>query len=225
MVVILIVEKDMGQLDRFRACLERGGYTVVSVPDHAVVTQLRTMPWIMVVCPLSLRDDKGIRAVLRGRFVLWAVSPEDLPRNLHNFTLGREDYIVVPTEDGDLMARVSMLLRNVGVSEEPRLQIGSLVLDGQACLVERNGEEIPLTQREFALIFGLLSAPGKVFSRKKLLQTYWEEGTKTSTRAVDVYITKLRAKFAHCPEFEIVTVYGAGYKVVLRNPPQKRERK
>ena len=98
-----------------------------------------------------------------------------------------------------------------------KLTVGDLYLDADARVAVANGEEVPLTMREFNILFGLLSEPEKAFSRQELMQKYWDEDSKTNQRAVDVYMTKLREKFSDCNDFRIATVHGIGYKAVITN--------
>ena len=97
-----------------------------------------------------------------------------------------------------------------------RLEVGSLVLDADELSATVDGEEIPLTVREFNLLYKLLSYPKKTFTRSQLMEEFWDGDTTSGPRTVDVYITKLRSKFARCEDFEIVTVHGLGYKAVLK---------
>ncbi len=96
------------------------------------------------------------------------------------------------------------------------MEIGALVLDAEEHTAYLKGEELPLTVREFNLIFKLLSYPKKTFTRSQLMDEFWDGDTSSGLRTVDVYMTKLRNKFAGCGEFEIVTVHGLGYKAVLK---------
>ena len=77
-------------------------------------------------------------------------------------------------------------------------------------------EEIPLTNREFRILYKLLSYPKKTFTRTQLMDEFWDADTETAPRAVDVYITKLRTKLSACDDFELLTVHGLGYKAVLK---------
>ena len=94
--------------------------------------------------------------------------------------------------------------------------MGSLTLDAEEHTAYFHDEEIPLTVREFNLIYKLLSYPKKTFTRSQLMDEFWEGDSSSGPRTVDVYITKLRSKFAECHDFEIVTVHGLGYKAVLK---------
>lgn len=91
-----------------------------------------------------------------------------------------------------------------------------MTLDVEEHTAYLNGEEIPLTVREFNLIYKLLSYPKKTFTRSQLMDEFWDRSTSSGPRTVDVYITKLRDKFSGCDDFEIVTVHGLGYKAVLK---------
>ena len=102
------------------------------------------------------------------------------------------------------------------IAASKRLTVGSLVLDAQEHVAYLNDEEIPLTVREFNLIYKLLSYPKKTFTRSQLMDEFWDSATTSGPRTVDVYMTKLRDKFSGCEDFEIVTVHGLGYKAVLK---------
>jgi len=98
---------------------------------------------------------------------------------------------------------------------DKRMVVGSLTLDADALSASIGDKEIPVTVREFNILFKLLSYPKKTFSRAQLMDEFWGVDSDTSLRAVDVYITKLREKFSPCNDFKILTVHGLGYKAVL----------
>ena len=123
--------------------------------------------------------------------------------------------MVKPIELDELILRIRALLRRAHIEMERRLTVGNLVLDADAVTATVDGEEIPVTTREFNILYKLLSYPNKAFSRAQLMDEFWGVESETSLRAVDVYITKLRDKFSGCNGFEIKTVRGLGYKAVL----------
>lgn len=94
--------------------------------------------------------------------------------------------------------------------------VGDVFLDAEEHTAYLRGEEIPLTIREFNLIYKLLSYPKKTFTRSQLMDEFWDSASSSGPRTVDVYMTKLRDKFSDCDDFEIVTVHGLGYKAVLK---------
>jgi DNA-binding response OmpR family regulator len=116
----------------------------------------------------------------------------------------------------ELVLRIGALLRRANIANEKKLTAGSLVLNADEMTAAVAGEEIPLTVREFNVLWKLLSYPKKTFTRNQLMDDYWGTENDSAPRTVDVYITKLREKFSACKDFEIVTVHGLGYKVVLK---------
>ena len=124
--------------------------------------------------------------------------------------------MVKPVDLDELLLRIGALLRRAGIASSKRLTVGSLTLDAEEHTAYLDGEEVPLTVREFNLIYKLLSYPKKTFTRSQLMDEFWDSGTSSGPRTVDVYMTKLRDKFSNCSDFEIVTVHGLGYKAVLK---------
>ena len=148
--------------------------------------------------------------------ILFMSAKDDLPSKQKGFRLGIDDYMVKPVELAELEMRVRVLLRRANIEAERKLTVGNLVMDADAMSAEIDGEEIPTTTREFNILYKLLSYPKKTFTRAQLMDEFWDGETSASLRAVDVYITKLRDKFAVCDGFEIKTVRGVGYKAVLK---------
>jgi DNA-binding response OmpR family regulator len=116
----------------------------------------------------------------------------------------------------EMVLRVGALLRRANIMNEKKLSVGDLVMNADAMTATADGEDIPVTVREFNILYKLLSFPNRTFSRAQLMDEFWGLDSETSLRAVDVYITKLRDKFSRCDGFKIVTVHGLGYKAVLQ---------
>ena len=127
-----------------------------------------------------------------------------------------DDYMVKPIHLDELFLRIGALLRRARIASSHRLEAGGLVLDADERTAYLDGTEIPLTHREFNILYKLLSYPKKAFTRTQLMDEFWDVETSTAPRAVDVYISKLRDKFSGCDAFETVTVRGLGYKAVLK---------
>ena len=159
---------------------------------------------------------KTVRQVNRHIPILFMSAKDDLQSKQKGFRLGIDDYMVKPIELDELLLRVRALLRRANIEMERKLTVGNLELDADAMSATVNGEEIPVTTREFNILYKLLSYPKKTFSRAQLMDEFWGVGSDTSLRAVDVYITKLRDKFSACDGFEIMTVRGLGYKAVKK---------
>ncbi len=158
---------------------------------------------------------RTVRRLNRQIPILFMSARDDLPSKQKGFLLGIDDYMVKPIELGEMLLRVRALLRRANIEQERRLVVGNLELDADGLTATVDGEEIPVTMREFNILYKLLSYPKKTFTRAQLMDEFWDVGTDASLRAVDVYITKLRDKFSGCDGFRIVTVRGLGYKAVL----------
>lgn len=159
---------------------------------------------------------ENVRRVNKHIPILFMSAKDDLPSKQKGFQLGIDDYMVKPIELDELLLRVRALLRRANIEMDRKLTVGNLELDADAMTATIAGEEIPATTREFNILYKLLSYPNKTFSRAQLMDEFWGVDSETSLRAVDVYITKLRDKFSACDGFEIKTVRGLGYKVVIR---------
>lgn len=148
--------------------------------------------------------------------ILFMSAKDDLPSKQRGFRLGIDDYMVKPVELEELQMRVRALLRRANIESERRVTVGNLTLDADAMTATVAGDELPITTREFNILYKLLSYPNKTFSRAQLMDEFWGLESDTGLRAVDVYITKLRDKFSSCDGFEIKTVRGLGYKAVMK---------
>ena len=159
---------------------------------------------------------ENVRRINKRIPILFMSARDDLPAKQKGFRLGIDDYMVKPIDFEELLLRMRALLRRANIEMEKKLTVGNLVLDGDGMTAEVDGEDIPVTPREFNILFKLLSYPKKIFSRAQLMDEFWEVDTDASLRSVDVYVTKLRDKFSGCDGFEIKTVRGVGYKAVLK---------
>ncbi len=157
---------------------------------------------------------KNVRQVNKQIPILFISAKDDLLSKRKGFQLGIDDYMVKPIELDELEMRVRALLRRANIELNRKLVVGNLELDADGMTAEIDGKDIPVTTREFNILYKLLSYPKKTFSRVQLMDEFWGVDSETSLRAVDVYVTKLRDKFSACDGFEIKTVRGLGYKAV-----------
>jgi DNA-binding response OmpR family regulator len=148
--------------------------------------------------------------------IIFLTALDDIGSKEKGYGLGIDDYLTKPVELSELKWHVQALLRRAGVSRQQRLAVGNLTMDTAAHTAQCGGQEIPLTVREFRILYHLLSHPGETFTRGRLMERFWDGDSDSTMRSVDVYITKLRDKTKDCDGFEIVTVRGLGYKAVLR---------
>ena len=139
--------------------------------------------------------------------------PEDKKRG---FLVGTDDYMTKPIDEEEMLLRIKALLRRAQIVSERKITVGGVVLDYDSYTVIGNGETVELPQKEFLLLYKLLSYPGKIFTRIQLMDEIWGTDSDTGWETVTVHIGRLRKRFENWKEFEIVSVRGLGYKAVKK---------
>ncbi len=148
--------------------------------------------------------------------ILFMTARDDIASKQRGFRIGADDYMVKPIDLDELFLRIGALLRRAKIASSRKLEVGEFVMDADEHTAYLGDEEISLTNREFSILYKLLSYPKKTFTRTQLMDEFWDVDTETAPRAVDVYMTKLRSKLSGCDDFEIKTVHGLGYKAVIK---------
>ena len=222
MVHILIVDDDPKLNKTVCIYLNDCGFETTGVLNaQAAYEALNSRPYDLIVPDIMMPGVDGfafarsVRQLDKHIPILFMSAKDDLPSKQKGFQLGIDDYMVKPVELAELEMRVRALLRRANIEAERKLTVGNLVLDADGMTAEIDGEEVPVSKREFNILYKLLSYPKKTFTRAQLMDEFWDADTDASLRAVDVYITKLRDKCSACDGFEIKTVRGLGYKAVL----------
>lgn len=223
MVHILVLEDDVKLNQAVCTYLNDSGFAAKGCLSAAdAYDELYNNLYDLIVSDIMMPEVDGfefaetVRRVNKAIPILFMSARDDLPSKQRGFLLGIDDYMVKPIDLEELLLRIRALLRRANIEMERRLTVGNLTLDADARTATLNDQEIPVTAREFNLLYKLLSYPNKTFSRPQLMDEFWGVDSETSLRAVDVYITKLRDKCSACDGFEIKTVRGLGYKAVLR---------
>jgi len=218
---LLVVEDDIDLNKTVCEYLKTKGYeTVGCLNAQDAYDEMYGKTFDLIISDIMMPGIDGfefaetVRRLNENIPILFMTAREDFEAKQKGFMAGIDDYMVKPINLEELTLHVGALLRRAGIASTKRLEIGSLVMDTDEHIVTVKGEEIPLTQREFNIIFKLLSFPKKTFTRGQLMDEFWDVDSDATPRAVDVYMTKLREKFSDCDDFEIVTVRGLGYKAV-----------
>ena len=222
MINVLVVEDDNNLNQIVCSHLTNEGYTVKGCmnPEEAYDAMYNSL-FDIIISDIMMPGIDGfefaetVRSINESVPILFMTARDDIASKQKGFQSGIDDYMVKPINLDELAMRISALLRRSNIMEEKKLVVGNLTLDADEMSAEIDGLEIPLTVREFNIIFKLLSYPKKTFSRAQLMDEFWGIESDTSLRAVDVYITKLRDKLSDGNGFKIVTVHGLGYKVIL----------
>lgn len=157
-----------------------------------------------------------VRSLNENVPILFVTARDDFASKQRGYRVGIDDYMVKPVDFDELLLRMGALLRRAKIASCRKLEVGEFTMDADERTAYWKGEEIPLTTREFNLLYKLLSYPKKTFTTTQLMDEFWDADSQAGTRTVDVYMTKLRSKLACCNSFEIVTVHGLGYKAVIK---------
>ena len=223
MIRILVVDDDPKLNQAAFTYLNDSGYTAKGcLSAGAAYDAMYSQLYDLIISDIMMPGTDGfefartVRSLNRTIPILFMSARDDLPAKQKGFDLGIDDYMVKPIDFSELLRRVRALLRRANIEASRKLSVGGLLLDADALTASLDGAEIPVTTREFNILYKLLSYPNRTFSRSQLMDEFWGLESDTGLRAVDVYITKLRDKFSACPDFEIKTVRGLGYKAVLK---------
>lgn len=218
---ILVVDDDKNTRLLMKAVLEREGYSVFLAENG--VDAMETMDRVHVdlaVLDVMMPEMDGyefthtLRAADNNLPILM-VSAKQLPADRkQGFLVGTDDYMIKPVDEEEMLLRIKALLRRARIVNERRIVIGDVVLDYDSFTVTRGEERQELPQKEFQLLYKLLSYPGKIFTRIELMDEIWGVDSETGWETVTVHIGRLRKRFENYSEFTIESVRGLGYKAV-----------
>ena len=223
MFKILVVEDDRELNRAVCSYLGQNGFEVMGCYGvNEAYDAMYHMMFDLIVSDIMMPEIDGfefarsVRALNQEIPILFMTARDDFAAKQKGFGVGVDDYMVKPIDLDELLLHIGALLRRAKIMASKQLTVGSVRLDAEEHTAYMGDEEIPLTVREFNLIYKLLSYPKKTFTRSQLMDEFWDGDTGSGPRTVDVYITKLRSKFSACKDFEIVTVHGLGYKAVVK---------
>lgn len=218
---ILVVEDDADMRELFCTVLSDSGYQCVAAADGAEALEALEREYIdLIVTDVMMPrlDGYALTRALRESScdtpILMVTAKDQFYDMQQGFRAGGDDYMVKPINVRELVLRVEALLRRAKISSEKKITVGNTVLDYDALTVTVHGKETILPQKEFFLLYKLLSYPNKIFTRPQLMDEIWGMFSETDERTVNTHINRLRDRFSDCPDFEIVTVRGLGYKAV-----------
>ncbi len=216
---LLITEDDKNLQRLMEAVLKREGYRVLKAVDGEEALNILDREHVdLLITDIMMPRMDGYRLTdaLRGSKyelpILMITAKETLGDKKKGFTLGADDYMVKPVDMDEMLLRVKALLRRSKIQSERKLGFGKVELDWDRLTVEGDGDTVDLPKKEFHLLFKLLSYPGKIFTRQQLMDEIWGLEAESDERTIDVHIKRLRNRFHHIEDFEILTVRGLGYK-------------
>lgn len=223
MFKILVVEDERELNKTVCSYLNQNGYETVGCLDaESAYDAMYDDMYDLIISDIMMPGidgfefAKSVRELNEEIPILFMTARDDFAAKQRGFRIGVDDYMVKPVDLDELLLRIGALLRRAKIATSRKLEIGAFSMDADEHTAYWGEEEITLTLREFNLLYKLLSYPKKTFTRSQLMDEFWNSDTASSTRTVDVYMTKLRSKLSDCDAFEIVTVHGLGYKAVIR---------
>ena len=223
MIRILIADDDKNIRLLFKAVLEGAGYQTLTAENGREALEIMEHQHIdLVVLDIMMPQMDGYEftRTLReadNNLPILMVSAKQLPADRRQgFLVGTDDYMTKPIDEEELLLRIRALLRRAKIASERQIRLGDAVLDYDTLSVTRGEESVVLPQKEFLLLYKLLSYPGKIFTRIQLMDEIWGTESDTGWETVTVHVGRLRKRFQDWPEFEIESVRGLGYKAVKK---------
>ena len=220
---ILIVDDDKNTRLLMQAVLEAENYEVsMAVNGEEALSIIDKEHIDLVILDIMMPKMNGyeLTQILRDAQndipILMVSAKQLLADRKKGFLVGTDDYMTKPVDEEEMLLRIKALLRRAKIVNDRKIEIGDVVLDYDSLTVSKNGETQELPQKEFLLLYKLLSYPGKIFTRIQLMDEIWGADSETGWETVTVHIGRLRKRFEGWEEFEIQSVRGLGYKVVKK---------
>lgn len=221
---ILIVEDNKNTARLMKAVIKRAGYEVFQVANGAEALEITDKQHIdLIILDIMMPVMNGYEFTEHLRSCgdntpILMVTAKDLPEEkCRGFLVGTDDYMVKPVNEEEMLLRIKALLRRAQIVNERKLHIGKITLDYDSFTVSRDGISQTIPQKEFLLLYKLLSYPDQIFTRLQLMDEIWGMDSNTIDTTVNVHITRLRRRFEKWPEFEIMAIRGIGYKAVIHH--------
>lgn len=223
MFTVLVIDDDKHTRLFFDAVLRAEGYSVLTAADGIEALDIMDRKHVdLVVLDIMMPRMDGYKftEILRDAnsdLPILMISAKQLPEDRkQGFIVGTDDYMTKPVDTEEMLLRIKALLRRAKIASERKIVIGGMTLDYDSFTVTKNDICMELPQKEFLLLYKLLSYPGKIFTRIQLMDEIWGADSETGWETVTVHIGKLRKRFEDWPEFEILSVRGLGYKAVKK---------
>ena len=206
---ILVAEDDASACRLMCEVLRQAGYQPFPAGDGAQALALMEHRHIdLAVVDLTMPQMDGLTFTRTVREVTARVAQAD---KREGFRAGTDDYMVKPVDEEEMLWRIEALLRRSRSAAEQRLTVGGTVLDYRAMSATCGGKPVPLSAKEFQLLYKLLSYPETLLTKRQLIDELWDLDSDVDEHTVEVHISHLREKFRGCPDFHIRTIRGFGY--------------
>lgn len=219
---VLVVEDDKNLRKLISTCLKKNNYTTFEANDGEEALEMLDKQYIdLIITDVMMPKMDGFELIKELRMseyklpILLITAKDSIQDKKEGFLLGADDYMVKPINIEELLLRVKVLLRRVESTNEREIKIGDLVLNYDQMSVTKKDKVYFLAQKEFMLLYKLLSTPNTIFTRQELIEEIWGLESESDYRTVDVHIKRIRDKMQDVKEFEIVSIRGVGYKSII----------
>ena len=223
MFKILVVEDDKNLRKLMTTYLKRNGYETYEATNGVEALEIMDVNYVdLIISDIMMKEMDGYELTKSLRDanytipILLVTAKSTIADKKEGFLLGADDYMVKPINMEELLLRVKVLLKRANAANEKKLIIGNLILDYNQMSVIYKGRNYQLAQKEFQLLYKLLSTPDTIFTRQELIEEIWGLESESDFRTVDVHIKRIREKLEDVKEFEIITIRGIGYKAIIR---------
>lgn len=223
MFKILVVEDDKNLRKLIITYLKKNEYITYEATNGLEALDIMDTNYIdLIISDIMMKEMDGYELTKSLRDanytipILLVTAKSTIADKKEGFLLGADDYMVKPINMEELLLRVKVLLKRANAANEQKLIIGNLIIDYKQMSVLYKGKNYQLAQKEFQLLYKLLSTPDTIFTRQELIEEIWGLDSESDFRTVDVHIKRIREKLNDVKEFEIVTIRGIGYKAIIK---------
>lgn len=223
MFTILIAEDNKNTARLMEVVLTQNGYNTLLAPNGEEALKIlddNHVDLVLLDLMMPVMDGITFTRVLRqsgSQIPILMVTAKDSQEDIRRgFLTGTDDYMIKPIDEVEMLLRIQALLRRARIAVEHELVIGNTTLDYNSFTIKEGEEVYEIPKKEFQMLFKFLSFPNKTFTRRQLMEEFWDSETQSEERTVDVHINRLRERFKNSQDFEIVTVRGLGYKAVKK---------
>lgn len=223
MFKILVVEDNKNLRKLMTTYLKRNSYETLEASDGQEALEVMDKNHVdLIISDVMMKNMDGYeltKELRRADYmlpILMVTAKETIDDKREGFLSGVDDYMVKPIDMDEMVLRVGGLLRRSNIINQRKLVIKEIVLSYDEYSLTKGNDTYQIPQKEFQLLYKLLSFPNKIFTRQDLMDEIWGLESESDLRTVDVHIKRLREKFDKFKEFEIVTIRGVGYKGVIK---------
>ena len=224
MLKILVVEDDLNTRKLMCAVLSQNGYSTVAAADGIEALEIMDKQHVdlAVIDVMMPRMDgyeltKTLRQTWTSLPILMVTAMQTPQDKRQGFIVGTDDYMTKPVDEQEMLLRIKALLRRAQIVADQKLVVGDVTLEYNALTISKGDEVLTLPQKEFYLLYKLLSYPNMIFTRLQLMDEIWGLDSETDDHTLNVHINRLRDRFKDWASFDIVTVRGLGYKAVKKS--------